>query len=92
MSCTDKEGHTQISKHQYINKSEGNNVKHGSGVYLTDLSPGNCSNNTQKKIAQQIYGNFSMCFRLPDEYQYILTCQVHPALVKQVQCTVRSSF
>ncbi len=23
---------------------------------------------------------------------YIVTCQAHPALVKRVQCTVRSSF
>ncbi len=24
--------------------------------------------------------------------KYIVTCQVHPALVKRVQCTIRSSF
>ncbi len=78
---TDYDGFMSIRNDKCIEISVDG--RHGDGVYLTDLSPGNASNTSKKKIAASIYGGWSkshvfyLVYQIKSIFLIKFGCQEH---------------
>ncbi len=78
-----------ITLHQYrILLCEAHNIPYDETLSLDFINVDSITKSLIKLVCgSSILSLFHWCVDI-----HIVTCQVHPALVKRVQCTVRSSF